>query len=110
VADYAIIKNGGKQYKVSAGDVLYLDRMSNENGENYENGTEIEFTEILAVSKDNKIEIGKPTVEGVKVKASIDKNDRAKKVVIYKKRRRKDSKLKRGFRRSYTKVTITEIA
>jgi len=110
MADYAIIKNGGKQYKVSKGDVLYLDRMSNENGEKYEDGAVVEFNEVLAVSKDEKVEFGAPTVAGVTVKGSVDKNDRAKKVVIYKKRRRKDSKLKRGFRRSYTKVTITEIA
>lgn len=101
---YAIIKSGGKQYKVQEGDELYLDKMS------LEANAKIELQEVLALEKDGNLQIGKPFVAGAKVEAEVIKEGRAKKVVIYKKRRRKDSKLKKGFRRDYTKVKITKIA
>lgn len=100
---YAIIKHGGKQYKVEEGDTLFLDKMT------LEAGTVVEIKEVLAVN-DGELKAGAPFVEGAVVTAEVVKEGRDKKVVIYKKRRRKDSKLKRGFRRSYTCVRITKIS
>lgn len=100
---YAVIKNGGKQYKVQVGDILLLDKMS------LEPKAEVEIKEVLAVNN-GELKTGNPYVEGAVVKAEVINEGREKKVVIYKKRRRKDSKLKRGFRRSFTRVRIKDIA
>jgi large subunit ribosomal protein L21 len=99
---YAIIKNGGKQYKVQEGDVLLLDKMS------LEPKDIIEITEVLAVNA-GELKFGAPFVEGAKVTAEVINEGRDRKVVIFKKRRRKDSKTKRGFRRDFTRVRITSI-
>jgi len=100
---YAIIKNGGKQYKVQEGDILLLDNM------NLEPKATVEIKEVLAVNN-GELKAGTPFVEGAVVTAEVINEGRGKKVVIYKKRRRKDSKLKRGFRRDFTRVRITKIA
>jgi large subunit ribosomal protein L21 len=100
---YAVIKHGGKQYKVSVGDVLELDRI-----EGVEPKSMIEFNEVLLV-KGNNVIIGEPLINGAKVKAEVINYGRGKKVIIFKKRRRKDSKKKRGFRRDFTRVIIKEI-
>jgi large subunit ribosomal protein L21 len=100
---YAVIKHGGKQYKVSVGDVLELDRI-----EGAEPKSTIEINEVLLVKGDD-VKIGEPLVEGAKVVAEVINNARGKKVIIFKKRRRKDSKKKRGFRRDFTRVVIKEI-
>ena len=100
---YAIIKNGGKQYKVQEGDILSLDKMSKEPKET------VEFTEVIAVNDGANLKTGSD-VASAKVTAEVIVEGRDKKVIIYKKRRRKDSKLKRGFRRSFTQVRITKIA
>jgi len=100
---YAIIKNGGKQYKVQEGDVLLLDKMS------LEPKATIEINEVLAVNAGELI-FGAPYVDGAKVTAEVINEGRDRKVVIFKKRRRKDSKVKRGFRRDFTRVRITSIA
>jgi large subunit ribosomal protein L21 len=97
---YAIIKNGGKQYKVSEGDILFLDKMSKNPKD------KIEFDSVLMV--DGKI--GNPFVEGAKVEAEVIGEGREKKIIVFKKRRRKDSKVKRGFRRDFTQVRITKIS
>ena len=100
---YAVIKHGGKQYKVKVGDVLLLDRI-----EGVEPKSNIELNEVLLV-KGDETKIGTPLVEGAKVVAEVVNHGRGKKVIIFKKRRRKDSKKKRGFRRDYTKVRVKEI-
>jgi large subunit ribosomal protein L21 len=100
---YAIIKNGGKQYKVQEGDILLLDKMS------LEPKASIEITEVLAVNA-GELKMGTPFVAGAKVTAEVINEGRAKKVMTFKKRRRKDSKVKRGFRRDFTRVRITSIA
>ena len=100
---YAIIKNGGKQYKVQEGDILLLDKMS------LEPKATIEITEVLAVNAGD-LKFGTPFVSGAKVTAEVINEGRDRKVVIFKKRRRKDSKVKRGFRRDFTRVRITSIA
>jgi len=100
---YAIIKNGGKQYKVSEGDELSLDKMS------LEAGSTLEIKEVLAVNA-GELKVGAPFVEGAIVTAEVIREGRDRKVVTFKKRRRKDSKVKRGFRRDFTRVKITKIA
>jgi large subunit ribosomal protein L21 len=99
---YAVIKHGGKQYKVKVGDVLELDRIE------AEPKSDIEINEVLLVKADDT-KIGTPVVEGAKVIAEVINHARGKKVIIFKKRRRKDSKKKRGFRRDFTRVKIKEI-
>jgi large subunit ribosomal protein L21 len=100
---YAIIKTGGKQYKVSEGDYLNVDKLS------LEAKSTVEFTEVLSVN-DGELKIGTPFLEGAKVEAVVVTEGKDKKVLIYKKRRRKDSKLKQGFRREFTRVKITKIS
>ena len=100
---YAIIKNGGKQYKVQEGDILLLDKMS------LESKSTFEIKEVLAVNS-GELKMGTPFVDGAVVTAEVINEGRERKVVIFKKRRRKDSKVKRGFRRDFTRVRITKIA
>jgi len=100
---YAIIKNGGKQYRVSEGDELSLDKMS------LEAGSVVEMKEVLAVNT-GELKVGAPFVEGAVVTAEVIREGRDRKVITFKKRRRKDSKVKRGFRRDFTRVKITKIA
>ena len=100
---YAIIKNGGKQYKVTEGDELSLDKMS------LEAGSTLEIKEVLAVNT-GELKMGAPFVKGAVVTAEVIREGRDKKVITFKKRRRKDSKVKRGFRRDFTRIRITKIA
>ncbi len=95
---YAIVKNGGKQYKVKEGDILFFDNM------NLETGVEIDLP-VLAIMNGESLVLNNGSV-----KAEVIGEGRARKVIIYKKLRRKDSKLKRGFRRDITKVKITKIS
>lgn len=99
---YAIIKHSGKQYKVSEGDFLNLDRFEAEKKDT------VEVSEVLALN-DGELKVGAPFVEGAKVVLEVVALGKDKKVVIYKKRRRKDSKLKRGFRREFTRVKVKSI-
>ncbi len=103
---YAIIKCGGKQYKVQQGDILDIDYLGKEAKET------LEITDVLALN-DGELKTGEAVVNA-KVEAEVVLDgtgvNRDRKVIIYKKRRRKDSKLKRGFRKSFTKIRITKIA
>jgi large subunit ribosomal protein L21 len=99
---YAIVKCGGKQYKVSEGDILKVDKLSKEANETFE------FNEVLAVN-DGELKAGKDAASA-KVEAVVINEGRDKKVIAFQKRRRKDSKRTRGFRRSFTRVRITKIA
>ena len=103
---YAIIKCGGKQYKVSEGDILDVDYTGLTAKET------LEITDVLAINN-GELKTG-DAVANAKVEAVVVLDgtgvNRARKVIIYKKRRRKDSKLKRGFRKSFTKIRITKIA
>jgi large subunit ribosomal protein L21 len=100
---YAIIKNGGKQYKVQEGDFLNLDKLDASPKD------KITVEEVLALNS-GELQIGTPFVEGAKVELEVITHGKDKKVIIYKKRRRKDSKLKKGFRREYTRVKVTSIS
>lgn len=101
---YAIFKNGGKQYKVVEGSIVLLDKM------NLEPKSKIELNEVLAIVDGDKTHIGAPFVKGAKIEAEVINEGRARKVVTFKKRRRKDSKTKRGFRRDFTRVRIQKIS
>ena len=99
---YAIIKAQGKQFQVKEGDILNIDRLKAKEGD------KVEF-EVLALSKDDGLEVGTPILDSVKVEAEVLKHFRGKKIIVFKKRRRKDSKRKRGFRRDLTKIKILKI-
>lgn len=101
---YAIIKDGGRQLKVEVDKKLMIDYR----GE-LEAGTEIELTEVLAIGKDENVQIGQPTVAGAKVVAEVVSEAKGPKLVIAKFRRRKNSKRKTGHRQIYTLVKIKEI-
>jgi len=99
---YAVIKTGGKQYRVAADDVLTVEKLAGEPG------AKIEFGEVLMVGGDSP-KIGAPLVSGALVKAEVVEQTRGPKVIAFKKRRRKNSRRKRGHRQDLTTVKITEI-
>lgn len=101
---YAIFANGGKQYKVAEGAVVLLDCM------NLEPKAKVEVNEVLAVCKDGSVSVGAPFVKGAKIELEVINEGRGRKVITFKKRRRKDSKTKRGFRRDFTRVRVVKIS
>ena len=101
---YAIIETGGKQYKVSEGDVIKVEKLA------VEAGTAYAFDKVLVVSGENGISVGAPYVEGAKVGATVIGDGKAKKVVIYKYKSKKGFHKKRGHRQPYTMLKIDSIA
>lgn len=101
---HAIIETGGKQYRVTEGDTIYIEKL------NVEAGETVTFDRVLSVTDGDKLTFGKPTVDGAKVIASVDKNGKQKKVVVYKMKPKKNYRRKQGHRQPYTKVTITNIS
>ena len=101
---YAIIQTGGKQYKVKAGEILKIERLEDSKLE-----TKIEFKEILAYGDDKNIEVGSPTIEGAKVEADLVENGKNRTILIFKKRRRQNSRRKNGHRQQYSLVRINKI-
>ena len=100
---YAIIETGGKQYKVSAGDTLYIEKL------NVEADSEVVFDKVIAVGSDDAIKVGAPYVEGATVTAKAVKNGKAKKIVVFTYKPKKNEKRKMGHRQPYTKVEIAAI-
>lgn len=100
---YAVIKTGGKQYRVAQDDVLEIERLAGDAG-----GT-IEFTEVLMVGEGESVKFGMPLVAGAKVTAELVEQTRGPKLIAFKKRRRKNSRRKKGHRQDLTKVRITGI-
>ena len=100
---YAVIKTGGKQYRVAKDDVLVIEKIEGEAG------SEVEFTEVLMIGGNGAPKIGTPTVAGAKVTAELVEQTRGPKLIAFKKRRRKNSRRKRGHRQDLTKVRITNI-
>ncbi|MDD3164700.1 MAG: 50S ribosomal protein L21 [Oscillospiraceae bacterium] len=98
----AVIVTGGKQYNVTEGDELYIEKL------NVEAGDTVNF-EVLAIVDGANSKFGTPVVEGASVQASVVKNGRGKKIVIFKYKPKKDSKSKQGHRQPYTKVKIEKI-
>ena len=101
---YAVIKTGGKQYKVKSGEILKVEKLPDSKPE-----TKIEFNEILAYGDDKSIEVGSPIVEGAKVEADLVKNGKDRTILIFKKRRRHNSRRKNGHRQEYSMIRINKI-
>ena len=101
---YAIIQTVGKQYKVKSGEILKIEKLPNSKPD-----SKIEFKEILAYGDNKIIEIGAPTVQGAKVEANLIKNSKNRTVLIFKKRRRHNSRRKNGHRQEYSMIRINKI-
>ena len=100
---FAIFKTGGKQYKVRASEILKIEKLRNLEGK------KIEFNEILAYGNKENVELGSPIIKGAKVEAELLKNSKEKTVLIFKKRRRKNSRKKYGHRQPFTLIKINKI-
>ena len=100
---FAIIQTGGKQYKVSASEILKIERLNDEEGKT------VEFKKVLFLNDDKTTEIGNPNIEGAKVEATIIKNTKNKTILVFKKRRRKNSRKKYGHRQQISLIRITKI-
>ena len=101
---YAVIQTGGKQYKVRSGEILKIEKLPNSKSD-----TKVEFKENLAYGDDKIIELGAPTVQGAKVEANLIKNSKNRTVLIFKKRRRQNSRRKNGHRQQYSMIRINKI-
>ena len=101
---YAVIQSGGKQYKVKSGEILKIEKLPNSKSD-----TKIEFNDILAYGDNKLIEIGSPTIQGAKVEANLIKNSKNRTVLIFKKRRRQNSRRKNGHRQEYSMIRINKI-
>ena len=101
---YAIIQTGGKQYKVQSGEIIKVEKLPDSKTD-----TKIEFKEILAYGDDKMIEIGSPIVQGAKVEANLIKNSKNRTILIFKKRRRQNSRRKNGHRQEYSLIKINKI-
>ena len=101
---YAIFETGGKQYRVKEGDEIYIERLDSEADD------KVTFGNVLAITSDNNSKIGAPYIEGAKIEASVVKNGKSKKIIVYKMRRRKGYRRKQGHRQPYTKISIEKIS
>ena len=101
---YAVIKTGGKQYKVKSGEILKIEKLPDSKPE-----TKIEFNEILAYGDDKNIEVGTPNIDGAKVEADLIKNSKNRTILIFKKRRRQNSRRKNGHRQQFSLIRINKI-
>ncbi len=100
---YAVIKTGGKQYRVQQGDVIFVEKINAQADE------QVTFEEVLLVGNDGETKIGTPVVAGAKVEGKVLAQVKAKKVVVYKYKAKKNERKKQGHRQPYTKVEITAI-
>lgn len=100
---FAIIETGGKQYKVSEGDEIYIEKLDAEAGEN------VEFDRVVALSKDDGFVPGTPTVNGATVSGKVEKHGKGQKIVIFKYKPKKNFRRKKGHRQPFTKVVIDKI-
>lgn len=101
---YAVVVTGGKQYRVQEGDVLFVEKL------NAEVDATVELNQVLAVSKaDGELVVGKPVVEGAKVVAKVVGQGKAKKIIVFKFKAKKDYRRKQGHRQPYTKIVVEKI-
>ncbi|KPU44166.1 50S ribosomal protein L21 [Oxobacter pfennigii] len=100
---YAIIATGGKQYRVSEGDIIYVEKLA------AEADSTVEFNEVVAVSAEGKLSVGKPNVEGASVVGKVLAQGKEKKIIVFKYKAKKDYRRKQGHRQPYTKVQIEKI-
>ena len=101
---YAVIQTGGKQYKVKSGEILKIEKLPDSKSD-----TKIEFNEILAYGDNKIIEVGSPIVQGAKVEANLIKNSKNRTILIFKKRRRQNSRRKNGHRQEYSLIKVNKI-
>lgn len=100
---YAIIESCGRQYKVAEGDVVFFEKLEAEEGK------KVTFDKVVLVSDDKKVEVGAPYVKGVKVEGKVVSHGKAKKILVYKYKAKKNYRRTQGHRQPYTKVEITSI-
>lgn len=101
---YAIVRTGGKQYQVEAGDTLRVEKLQGEVGDT------VELAEVLLVVDGETVKIGQPMVDGAKVIAKIVEQGRHKKIIVFKKKRRQGYQVKKGHRQMYTALTVETIS
>lgn len=101
---YAIVEINGKQYKVSEGDIIFVDRM-----ESSEEGSSVEFANVLLISNDKKVTVGEEYIKGAKVKATVISHGKDKKIIVYKYKAKKNQRKTKGHRQPYTKIQVTKI-
>jgi large subunit ribosomal protein L21 len=104
VSMYAVIRSGGKQYRVSPGQTIRLEKVGGDVG------SKVELGEVLLVENDGNVQVGAPLVANAKIEATVVENDRAKKILIFKKKRKKQYRRTRGHRQDYTAVRIDKIS
>ncbi|HSH34658.1 50S ribosomal protein L21 [Schnuerera sp.] len=100
---YAVVETGGKQYRVQEGDVVFVEKIDTEEGE------KIDLSKVLLVSKEDDLLVGKPYVEGAKVEATVLEQGKAKKIIVFKYKAKKNYRKKQGHRQPYTKLKIEKI-
>lgn len=100
---FAVLETGGKQYKVQDGDIIFIEKIAGENE------SQVVFDKVIAVGQGSDVKIGAPYVEGATVEANIVKTGKAKKIIVYKMKPKKNYRRKQGHRQPYTKVQITAI-
>ena len=101
--EYAVIRTGGKQYRVAPGDVIRVEKLAGEPG------SEVEFGEVLMAAARGAVHMGKPILAGAKVTGQVVQQGKAKKILVYKKKRRKNYRRHRGHRQLFTEVRVTQI-
>ena len=101
---YAVIQTGGKQYKVKSGEIIKIEKLPDSKPD-----TKIEFKDILAYGDNKMIEVGTPIIQGAKVEANLIKNSKNRTILIFKKRRRQNSRRKNGHRKQYSMIRVNKI-
>ena len=101
---FAVLQTGGKQYKVKAGEIIKIEKLKDSKPD-----TKIEFKEILAYGDEKNLELGSPMINGAKVEAELIKNSKNRTILIFKKRRRKNSRRKNGHRQEFSLIKINKI-
>jgi len=101
--DYAVIRTGGKQYRVAPGDVIRIEKVPGEPG------TELQFTDVLMTASEGAVQVGSPTVQGARVTAHVVQQGKAKKILVFKKKRRKNYRRRQGHRQRITTVRVASI-
>ena len=100
---YAVIESCGKQYKVAEGDVVFFEKLD------VEEGKKVTFDKVVLVSEEGKVQVGSPYVKGIKVEGKVISHGKAKKIIVFKMKAKKNYRRKQGHRQPYTKVEITSI-
>lgn len=100
---YAVIETGGKQYRVQEGDTIFIEKVAGSEGES------LSFDKVLLVSNGEEVKVGKPYVDGVSVEGNIVEHGKARKIVVFKYKAKKDYRKKQGHRQPYTRVKIEKI-